>query len=144
MYLFFQNAKEIVPHKNYLYVLCGFLVLTSVFNIFNAFSSRCCPDDDANKTAQDFTRVNLFISGFVIAAALLAINEARKGQHQKMHNYIALALFILTCVFSFISNGTGECKHHHVFIPSVVFAVALLGVPSVAAYYAYYKKKKIG
>ena len=142
---FFQNVKEIGQHKNYLYVLCGFLVLTSVFNIFNAFSSRCCPgeDDDANKTAQDFTRVNLFISGFVIAAALLAINEARKGQHNKNHNYIALALFIVTCVFSFIANGTGECKHHHVWIPSLAFAVALLGVPCFAGY-QYARAKKFG
>lgn len=136
---FLTNIKEIGQHKNFLYALSVFLVLTSAFNIFDAFSSQCCPgkDDDANKTAQDFTRINLFTSGFVIAAALLAINEARKGNHDPIHNYIALALFIVVCVFSFISNGTGECKHKSVWAPSIAFAVALLGVPSFAAFKTY-------
>jgi uncharacterized membrane protein len=90
--------------------------------------------------ARDFTRINLLMAGFVIAAAIVIGFKNKSGDkyHNPSHIVLALVLLAVVCIFSFISNGTDgenydsdndnatQCAKKGVWVPSIILIITLL------------------
>ena len=132
-----KMSKAVLYDKRVIYWLVFCLISISVLNIISAFQKKCC--DEEQQMARDFTKVNLFTSGFVIAFAVWIGYKTNKELIPQYAPYGTVGVFFLLCLFTWFSNGKDECKHMAVWAPSLAFGVSVLGVGG----YAFLNKKEL-
>lgn len=134
---FFKMLPSTFTNRKFVLWMSVALGICGAANIFDAFSTSCC--DSNQRVARDFSRINLFMAGFVIAVAVaIGVNNGNPSKIQTpygkpSHTVIAFVLLIVVCIFGFISNGkdeedddTSQCAKKGVWVHSSVFAVTLL------------------